>query len=1475
MAFLCKAKKCDLFEIAEELGEEVSEDLKVIELKRKIVDSENYEEEFVKNLCESTVNARIERENLEKEMRDREYELLKQEKDREFELEKKRLELECLKAKQGIDSNSSTSVIDTTFSQNFQKLMPKFNSKTDDISLFLEIFERQVKVLKIPSDRWVSYLIGTLPIEINNLIARESEEETKEYPFVKSLLLSRFKLSAEKFRQLLVKTQKSPETTWHDFYHELCTYQDGWLTSLKIETFQDLKDLMLVDQIKRRAPIEFKEHFIDEWASIKSPKELVTKIEEFEDARKTIPAKSKPVDSKSKTINKYNRNINFSDYKNKDKVHKNFHSQKNEMRNTAYRPENSFDHKKKFRCYECGSFDHLRPQCPNLKIPKSEAYRIERKSEKSLLDPYTFEGKINGFTMPILRDTGATVDVVSQKYVSSDRMTGEHVWVKHIFDDHMTCLPVATIDVDCDLGTITTKAVVIRNNLDQGRYLLGNETAALLQEVGGNYGSNMGTINAVITRSQNKEIRDQECIVEKKLDTEEENHEIKDCEEIALQDNDVLPQLEEKNSPLDVIKMDSPTFIEEQKKCKELMPLFELVKKEDSQTDFNIINGVLVKQKVNKLGSEKNLIVVPKTLREQVKRISHEDTSCHLGINKTKNNLVRHFYWPNCYKDIENYVKSCDACQRVGKPFDKKKAPLMTVPVISEVFSKINVDACGPLPTSTQGNKYLLTAICLSSKYPDAIPVPNLTSKTVVEALLLIFSRMGFPKVIQTDQGKYFTSVLTEEFLERFGIKIVRSSVYHPQSNPVERFHRSIKRILKVLCIEAAPNWETQIPMALFALRTVTHESTGFSPAELVYGNNLRTPNALLYDKWLEPPEEENSVVQYVFELINRLKQSQELAKEKMEETRDKRKKWYDRTAVKREFQEGDTVLVLAVNRPHKLAPQWKGPGRIEKKLSETNYVVSFEGKQDQNKVYHINMLKLYCKRPELINIVDLAQNESLDSEIDPDFPYMLADPNVYDFNEIVEANMLNERLTEQQIGQLQKVLAKYRGIFSNIPGKTHLVEHDIELISDKKIQQKPYRMTNRQNELLKAEIEKMLKYEIIEPGDSDYISPMILVETPGREPRPCIDYRKLNEITQTQFYPIPNIEQRVETVAAANFITLFDLTKGYWQIPLSRRAQKIAAFATIFGTYRPLRMPFGLKNAPYHFSKMISEILNGCESFAIPYLDDIAIFSLTWDEHIKHLQVILERIKNANLTIKPSKCKFVQEEVKYLGHVVGKGKRSPAELKVKAIQNFPTPTCKTEIRAFLGLAGYYRRYIPMFSVITAPLTELLKGKNKKGKIIWNDECTQAFNRLKAKLANKPVLHAPDFEKPFILQTDSSDLGYGIILAQNDKEGKEHPVLYMSKKFTSAERKYSTTEKECAAILYGIKKLKGYIDGQTEFCIQTDHNPLVWLNKNAGNNPRLLRWSLALQSYNYTVVHKRGRDNSNVDCLSRNPLYKD
>ncbi|GFW38991.1 retrovirus-related Pol polyprotein from transposon 297 [Trichonephila clavipes] len=564
-----------------------------------------------------------------------------------------------------------------------------------------------------------------------------------------------------------------------------------------------------------------------------------------------------------------------------------------------------------------------------------------------------------------------------------------------------------------------------------------------------------------------------------------------------------------------------------------------------------------------------------------------------------------------------------------------------------------------------------------------------------------------------------------------------------------------------------------------------------------------------------------------------------------MEEMQVKRKTWYDKNAVKLEFKDGDLVLVLATSRANKLAVQWIGPGTILNKISETNYLVQIPGRRETSQIYHINMLKPYYKRPEHVNVIinDEMQNSLADQELE--IPYLENNSLVYDFEDVIQASELNKHLHDKQMDRLRELLNKYSKCFSNNPGLTNLVKHAIQLVSDQPVRTKPYRMSHQQNEILKNEINRMLKLGIIEVGESDYMSPMILVEVAGKEPRPCIDYRKLNGIIRTEYFPLPNIEERVEKVSAAKFITVLDLSKGYWQMPLSKTAQRYTAFCTSFGTYRPLRMSFGLKNAPYFFSKLMAELLNGLEDFV--------------------------RIKRTKLTIKPSKCKFAQQNIKFLGHIVGQGFRTPSEIKVQAVLEFPTPRTKTQIRAFLGLAGYYQKYINLFSVITAPLTDALKGRAKKGEITWTTECENAFRELKGKLIDKPILYAPNFEREFIVQTDASNAGMGAVLTQLTEQGEEHPIHYLSKKFLEVDKRYCTTEKECARIVFAIKRLHYYLDGNS-FLVMTDHNPLVWLNRNVSSNPRLMRWALALQPYNFKIAHRSGKSHKNADSLSRSVI---
>ncbi|GFS65935.1 retrovirus-related Pol polyprotein from transposon 412 [Trichonephila clavipes] len=311
---------------------------------------------------------------------------------------------------------------------------------------------------------------------------------------------------------------------------------------------------------------------------------------------------------------------------------------------------------------------------------------------------------------------------------------------------------------------------------------------------------NYGNLNQV-TRSKQKRFSP-----EKGKEANEAEFELTPPSEGGEDDSFIIPAFEGDGGK-SLAKVKGVEFKEEQRKCPDLKPLWDKAQT-GIDKEFRVIRGKLVRVAKTKRGEEVRQLCVPIKFRLDINKLSHDEIGGHLGVTKTKDRILRHFFWPNVYRDVEEFVKTCDSCQRVGKPRDKAKAPLKLVPIISEVFSKINIDAVGPLPVSTKQNRYLITSICVASKYPEAIPVESITSPNVIDALLSIFSRIGFPREIQSDLGTSFTSELTTTFFIKFGIKVTRSSVSHPQSNAVERVHRTIKRVIKALCVESGEDWE-------------------------------------------------------------------------------------------------------------------------------------------------------------------------------------------------------------------------------------------------------------------------------------------------------------------------------------------------------------------------------------------------------------------------------------------------------------------------------------------------------------------------------------------------------------------------------------------------------------------------------------------------------------------------------------------
>ena len=298
--------------------------------------------------------------------------------------------------------------------------------------------------------------------------------------------------------------------------------------------------------------------------------------------------------------------------------------------------------------------------------------------------------------------------------------------------------------------------------------------------------------------------------------------------------------------------------------------------------------------------------------------------------------------------------------------------------------------------------------------------------------------------------------------------------------------------------------------------------------------------------------------------------------------------------------------------------------------------------------------------------------------------------------------------------------------------------------------------------------------------------------------------------------------------------------------------------------------MPFGLHSAPATFMRMMNHLLSGYKSFVNPYFDDVPVFSEDWEDHLVHLRKVFTCLKDANLSLKSSKCRFGYTQTQHLGHVIGEGKILPDPKKVEAVKNYKKPESKSEVRAFLGLTGYYRRFIPNYSSIAAPLTALTQ-KVKPENVQWDEENQRAFEKLKNTLTSGPVLKAPEVDKPFIVQTDACDLGIGAVLSQLDEDGEERPVAYASRKLLPRETRYATIEKECLAIVWALKQFRIYLYG-VPFVIETDHKPLIWLQKMKNTNQRLTRWAITVQQYQYEIRHRPGVQHGNADGLSRGPL---
>lgn len=465
--------------------------------------------------------------------------------------------------------------------------------------------------------------------------------------------------------------------------------------------------------------------------------------------------------------------------------------------------------------------------------------------------------------------------------------------------------------------------------------------------------------------------------------------------------------------------------------------------------------------------------------------------------------------------------------------------------------------------------------------------------------------------------------------------------------------------------------------------------------------------------------------------------------------------------------------------------------------------------------------------------------------------------------------------LNEDQKNTLLSLVNEYRDCFANDLselGHTNITVMDIVLKDKDPVVHRPYRLSQVERMEVKTMIDDLLRHNIVRESTSPYASPIIVVKKKTGDKRLCVDYRALNKKTVKQHYPIPRIEDQIDRLSGSKYFSALDLASGYYQIPLTEDAKPKTAFVTPDGQFEFNRMPFGLANAPAVFQRAINMVLGNARfESALAYMDDILIPSESFESGIQKLIIVFNKLRSANLTLKPQKCYFFQDKVEYLGFEVSKEGIQPGLRKTEAVFNFPSPKDVHNVRQFLGLASFFRRFIKGFAEIARPLTKLLK---KGAQWIWNSEQEDAFSKLKNALTSRPVLALYNVKSETQIHTDASKAGIGSMLLQKQSDGLFKPVAYYSRQTSPEESHFSSYELETLAVIASLIKFRPYVLG-LNFTIVTDCNSLRATFLKRDMIPRVARWWSLIQEYDCDIKYRAGHGMIHVDALSRNPVTGD
>jgi len=1060
---------------------------------------------------------------------------------------------------------------------------PKLQKLTDgdDIEHFLITFERIAVACQWPKEDWGFRLIPLLTGKARSAYVHMDFDESLDYDKVKCAILKKYDINPESYRQRFRSLNVEPDETPKELYVRLKELYGKWVQP-RDKTVDEIGEIIILEQYLRMLSPELqvwiKEHdprTAAEAASLadvfvaarrKNPSWVCKSWKASKDFQKPVLAQQCPRSPISKPPVKENRPLAHGSGKSLNTV----------------------------VCYLCGQEGHTKPACPQNPVKLTHVcYAPRKKCEpgpqvRQALKETLVE--INGRNLRALIDTGSNQTLVHRRYIPPQAVcTIETVPICCVHGDEK---PYPTADVYVKVqGQTYLLNVGVTDNLPFP-VVLGHDLPVLLDLIQPSSICSMALTRAQ-ARASTSHSGETDCTLCSLpfYDAEVEAEPGKSRKSRRQRRQEKFYHTEEKNpvrsTPELPIGFQLPVnMVQLQQEDASLADYIQRAKANEGGTDLEhgfegyiLHNGLLYYQH-----RSRNQLVVPKAARQTVLALGHSiPWAGHLGKHKTTARIHRYFHWPGLRKDVAQFCRSCPQCQQTTTK-RPTRAPLQPLPVINTPFERLGMDVVGPVERSKSGNRFMLVVTDYATKYPEVFPLKSVKAKTVAWCLVQFFSRVGFPKEILTDQGTNFMSKLLKDVYQLLGIKGLRTTPYHPQTDGLtERFNQTLKQMLCKFVDETGSDWDQWLPYLLFAYREVPQASTGFSPFELLFGHEVRGPLTLLKEMWEGPSMEKEplNVVSYVLQMREKLEKMTTLAQEHMAASQFKQKAWYDRLAKERSFEAGQKVLVMLPTQESKLLAKWQGPYEVIRKISPTTYEISTPGRS-RPRILHINLLKEWIPRLEEKPVGNVMLIRSVgDEEVEEQYLPVPA-PSVPNL----------DHLTEVQQSQVRSLFIPE--VFQENPGHTTLVEHDIVLKKDAPVRRLSYRIPERLLGPLEKEINLMLSLGIIEPSKSEWCNPVVLVPKKDGTIRFCIDFRYLNAISKFDSYPTPRIDDLIEHLGKAKYLTTIDLCKGYWQVPLAKSCRELTAFKTPWGLYHFTVMPFGVHGGPATFQRLVDRVLGG-----------------------------------------------------------------------------------------------------------------------------------------------------------------------------------------------------------------------------------------------------------------------------------------